>query len=127
LVFFVLFVAVLNLAIGYGLAVYLHGGSSMFPDGWSLPMRLTFLSAGKEPDDENERALSASNVASRDGAPQAASSATGSTLSTAHPANSTSAANPNGVLATAGDFYDDASLDPRLAIEEPATAGDSGR
>jgi hypothetical protein len=128
LVFFVLFVAILNLALGYGLALYLHRGQFL-PDSWSFPLRLQFFSAGKEPDEENEQPHSGSYAASRNADSQAASSAAGSTLSSAAPANSMSGAKSNAVLAKAGEFDDDEPIDPRLIIDEPATTAvsDSGR
>jgi diguanylate cyclase (GGDEF)-like protein len=53
-VFFILCVAILNLGLGYGLALYLHGygGSLPWPSGFDFPWRLKFLSFGKDPDEE---------------------------------------------------------------------------
>ncbi|HKD37261.1 MAG TPA: hypothetical protein VKB78_10680, partial [Pirellulales bacterium] len=67
-VLFILFVAILNLALGYGLAVYLHGWS-VLPNGWSLPVRLKAISLSKDADDETEES-SASSRADRDASVQ---------------------------------------------------------
>jgi hypothetical protein len=55
-VFFILCIAILNLGLGYGLAIYLHGhgGTLRWPSGFGFPERLRFLWPGKDPDEDVE-------------------------------------------------------------------------
>jgi hypothetical protein len=100
LVLFILFIAILNLGLGYGLALYLHGWR-LLPNDWNIPLLLKSFSLGKDSEETAEKSLAAIDGANRDVAP-----AIGSTPFAASHATSTPGSKPT-ALATAAGAVDD--------------------
>ena len=120
MVLFILFVAILNLALGYGLALYLHGETYIWPGGWSFAIALKrFYPFIKEPDDEPEEASSVTGATNRriSPTPAGASPTSADELS----GKSSRVTNVN-ALQSAED-----ELDERLVIDQQAAIEDSAK
>lgn len=105
---FILFVAILDLALGYGLALYLHGETEIWPGGWSFATGLKkFHPFGKEPDDGTDDALR-NGAANRDTAPAASSPTAAASLT----ASMSRVTNPSAIPSA------DDELDERLVIDQ---------
>ncbi len=118
MVLFILFVAILNLALGYGLALYLHGETDIWPGGWRFATGLKkFYPFVKEPDDEPEEATSGRGAATRSVSPAPAAAVP--TSAGALSGRSSRDTNINALQSA------EEELDERLVIEQQAAVEDS--
>jgi hypothetical protein len=104
LLLFILFIAILNLGLGYGLALYLHGWR-LLPNGWSVPLLLKSISVGKDSEEAAEKSLAAIDGNNRNVAPEIGSTSFAASHATSMPGSKATA------LATAA-----------VAVEEDSSA-----